>query len=93
MYYLILLSDEFYDSFVVLQVVVNTFNILDEEMANIGSGIYLGASTVDHSCEPNAVATFRNTTIYIRTLQDIPDFSWSKVNNSFFLFLDRFIQI
>ncbi|KAK9498342.1 hypothetical protein O3M35_002996 [Rhynocoris fuscipes] len=65
------------------RIVVNSFNILDGEMNNLGTGIYLGASTIDHSCEPNAVAVFRRTTITIRTIKDIPDFKWSKVRISY----------
>ncbi|XP_073984319.1 SET and MYND domain containing, class 3 isoform X2 [Rhodnius prolixus] len=61
------------------RVVVNSFNILDGDMNNLGTGIYLGASTIDHSCEPNAVAVFSGTSITIRTIKDIPEFKWSKV--------------
>lgn len=59
--------------------VVNSFNILDGEMFELGTGIYLGASTVDHSCDPNAVATFSGNVISIRAIKDIKDYSWSKV--------------
>uniref|UniRef100_A0A023F770 Putative histone-lysine n-methyltransferase smyd3-like isoform x1 n=1 Tax=Triatoma infestans TaxID=30076 RepID=A0A023F770_TRIIF len=61
------------------RVVVNSFNILDGDMNNLGTGIYLGASTIDHSCEPNAVAVFSGTNITIRTIKDIPEFKWSKI--------------
>nr|CAD7264665.1 unnamed protein product [Timema shepardi] len=59
---------------------VNSFNILDPEMLSVGTGIYLGASIIDHSCDPNAVAVFQGTTIFIRTLRDIPALDWDKVN-------------
>lgn len=59
--------------------VVNGFNILDSEMNSIGTGIYLGASVIDHSCTPNAVAVFQGTTLSIRAVEDIPLFDWSKV--------------
>lgn len=62
-----------------LQLVVNGFNILDPEMVGIGTGIYLGVSIIDHSCEPTAVAIFHGTTIHIRSLIQIPEFDWSKV--------------
>ncbi|KAL1131643.1 hypothetical protein AAG570_011256 [Ranatra chinensis] len=65
------------------RVVVNSFNILDVEMASIGTGIYLGASTIDHSCEPNAVATFTGTKIHIRALQDFLIYDWSKIRISY----------
>uniref|UniRef100_A0A0A9WRD9 SET and MYND domain-containing protein 3 n=1 Tax=Lygus hesperus TaxID=30085 RepID=A0A0A9WRD9_LYGHE len=65
------------------RMVVNSFNILDGEMSELGTGIYLGASTIDHSCDPNAVATFTGTTITVRAIKDIPDFKWSKVRISY----------
>uniref|UniRef100_A0A1B6M851 MYND-type domain-containing protein n=2 Tax=Graphocephala atropunctata TaxID=36148 RepID=A0A1B6M851_9HEMI len=61
------------------RLVVNGFNILDPEMIGIGTGIYLGVSIVDHSCDPTAVAVFRGTTIYVRSLVDMNDFDFSKV--------------
>lgn len=60
--------------------IVNAFNILDQEMNSIGTGIYLGVSVTDHSCIPNAVATFDGTTLHIRTIADLPSVDWSKVN-------------
>lgn len=48
-------------------------------MNSIGTGIYLGVSVTDHSCKPNAVATFDGTTLYIRTIDDLPSVDWSKV--------------
>lgn len=62
-----------------LQLVVNGFNILDPEMVGIGTGIYLGVSIIDHSCDPTAVAIFHGTTIHIRSLIQISEFDWSKV--------------
>lgn len=35
-------------------------------MNPVGTGIYLGVSVTDHSCKPNAVATFEGTTLYMR---------------------------
>lgn len=60
------------------RMVVNGFNILDPEMNSIGTGIYLAASVLDHSCTPNAVAVFHGTTLSIRAVADIPLFDWSK---------------
>lgn len=64
--------------------VVNGFNILDPEMVSIGTGLYLGVSIIDHSCDPSAVAVFTGTTIHIRALQTMPVMDWSKV--SYFTF-------
>lgn len=48
-------------------------------MNSIATGIYLAVSIVDHNCVPNAVATFEKRKLYIRLLEDIPSFDWSKV--------------
>lgn len=61
------------------QMVVNAFNILDQEMNSIATGIYLGVSVTNHSCKPNAVATFDGKTLFIRTIEDLPSTDWSKV--------------
>lgn len=58
---------------------INSFNILDQELQSLGTGIYLAASIIDHSCQPNALAIFEGTTIYIRTLETLPYLDWSKV--------------
>lgn len=58
---------------------VNSFNICNQEFQSLGTGIYLGASIVDHSCKPNALATFEGTTLYIRALETIPNLDWTKV--------------
>lgn len=61
---------------------VNAFNILDQEMNSIGTGIYLGVSITDHSCKPNATATFEGTTLRIRLIEEIAAIDWSKVFES-----------
>lgn len=62
--------------------VINTFNILDGEMNAIGTGLYLGASIVDHSCQPNAVATFSGRTLHIRSIISPGSGDSIKFNNS-----------
>lgn len=49
---------------------INSFNILDDEMNSIGTGMYLGASIMDHSCRPNAVAIFDGCNLNVRLLED-----------------------
>ncbi|XP_022919732.1 uncharacterized protein [Onthophagus taurus] len=61
------------------RMVINSFNICDSELKSIGVGVYLGASVIDHSCKPNAVATFEGTTLFIRTLVDLKVVDWTKV--------------
>lgn len=58
---------------------VNAFNILDSDMNSIGTGIYLGVSITDHSCQPNAVATFDGITINVRATRAIPKLDWSLI--------------
>lgn len=58
---------------------VNSFSICDQELHSIGTGIYLAASVVDHSCKPNAVVTFEGTTLIMRALETLPVLDWSKV--------------
>lgn len=58
---------------------VNAFSILDQEMNSVATGIYLGVSVTDHSCKPNAVATFDGTTLFIHTIEDLPSIDWSKI--------------
>lgn len=61
---------------------VNSFNIIDQELKTLGTGIYLGASIMDHSCDPNTIAIFEGTTLHVRTVKEIPNFDWSKVNKN-----------
>lgn len=62
---------------------INSFTILDGEMLSIGTGIYLGASIMDHSCEPNAVATFDGPVITVRTTKDLAPLNWAQIRISY----------
>ena len=59
--------------------VINSFMILDIDMNSIGTGIYLASSILDHSCDPNAVATFDGKTINIRAIKDMSCLDWNQV--------------
>lgn len=74
-------NDEFLikPSKLLFQMVINSFTILDIDMNSIGTGIYLAASILDHSCNPNAVATFDGKTISIRATKDLTCLDWSQV--------------
>lgn len=50
---------------------INAFNILDNNLNTIGTGIYLAASVLNHSCVPNATATFDGTTLRVGAITDI----------------------
>ncbi|XP_060083829.1 histone-lysine N-methyltransferase SMYD3-like [Ylistrum balloti] len=53
------------------KMVINSFTVCDGEMQSIGVAIYLSPSLLDHSCEPNAVATFQGTKLIVRATQNI----------------------
>lgn len=61
------------------RLITNGFNILDSDMNAIATGIYLGVSVTDHSCEPNAVATFEGTELHIYVTEDMECLDWSKI--------------
>ncbi|XP_015431558.1 PREDICTED: histone-lysine N-methyltransferase SMYD3 [Dufourea novaeangliae] len=65
------------------RICINSFNIFDLDMNSIGVGIYLAPSIIDHSCMPNAVATFEGPTITIRTIVDLPCLDWSQIRISY----------
>lgn len=50
---------------------INAFNILDDNLNTIGTGIYLAASVLNHSCVPNAAAIFDGTSLRISAVTDI----------------------
>lgn len=50
---------------------INAFNILDDNLNTIGTGIYLAASVLNHSCVPNAAAIFDGTSLRIGAVTDI----------------------
>ncbi|KAI8125316.1 hypothetical protein FF38_09224 [Lucilia cuprina] len=61
------------------RLVTNGFNILDAEMNSIATAIFLGVSVTDHSCKPNAVATFEGTTLHIHATEEMECLDWSKI--------------
>jgi [histone H3]-lysine4/36 N-trimethyltransferase SMYD len=65
------------------RICINSFNILDDDLNSIGTGIYLAASILDHSCKPNAVATFEGPQISIRLIEDIPELNWQNIRISY----------
>ena len=50
----------------------NGFSIADYFTGNIGKGLYLAPSIIDHSCDPNAVQFFVEKTLMIKAIRDIP---------------------
>lgn len=70
----------------------NSFVVSDESLTAIGSALYLTASVFDHSCRPNAVATFDGCKIMITAQENIPDFEWNKIRLNYIDLLDSKIQ-
>jgi [histone H3]-lysine4/36 N-trimethyltransferase SMYD len=62
---------------------INSFNILDDDLNSVGTGIYLAASILDHSCKPNAVAVFDGPQLSIRLIEDIPELNWQNIRISY----------
>lgn len=58
---------------------INSFNICEQELQSLGAGIYLGASVIDHSCDPTAVAIFEGTTLCIRNIKPLQGLDFSQV--------------
>ena len=50
----------------------NQFAICDEVLnSEVGSGVYLNAAMLNHSCFPNAFPIFDGKTLYIKALNKI----------------------
>ncbi|XP_070186421.1 histone-lysine N-methyltransferase SMYD3-like [Littorina saxatilis] len=67
------------------KMVINTFTIADEELRDVGSGVYLSPSCLDHRCTPSAVVTFQGRTLYVRAVDNIPCADPSQVSQTVFL--------
>jgi len=65
------------------RLIINSFNLLDDDLNSIGTGIYLASSILDHSCKPNAVAVFEGPQLTIRLIEDIPEMKWDKIRISY----------
>ncbi|XP_062140263.1 histone-lysine N-methyltransferase SMYD3 [Drosophila sulfurigaster albostrigata] len=65
------------------RLITNGFNVLDAEMNSIATAIYLGVSITDHSCQPNAVATFEGNELHVHAIEDLPCLDWSKIYISY----------
>ena len=54
------------------KIIVNGLKILDGNMSNVGHGLYIGTSILDHSCTPNAQWHHRSGFFSIKS-SDSPD--------------------
>ena len=68
----------YYDKNEVLEiycrVLINSFNIMNDDYQSIGIGLYLSASVLDHSCDPNATVLFEGKNLILRTIKDVKKF-------------------
>ena len=53
------------------RIVINSFNIMNNDYQSIGIGLYLAASAIDHSCTPNATVAFEGSQLILRTIEDV----------------------
>eukprot|EP01129_Flabellula_baltica_P014030 TRINITY_DN6640_c0_g1_i1.p1 TRINITY_DN6640_c0_g1~~TRINITY_DN6640_c0_g1_i1.p1 ORF type:complete len:439 (-),score=59.87 TRINITY_DN6640_c0_g1_i1:3-1319(-) len=51
----------------------NVFNIHDNEMRNIGVGLYPNACLINHSCNPNTVPCFEGEKVVLRAIRPISE--------------------
>ena len=68
------------------RVLINSFNIMNEEYQTIGIGLYLSASALDHSCDPNATVVFQGNNLILRTIKNVE--SYDKLRISYTNLLD-----
>lgn len=50
---------------------INSFSILNEDLNEVGTALYISASVFNHSCQPNAGPVFDGIDLQIRALKDI----------------------
>ena len=48
------------------RVLINSFNVMNEDYQSVGIGLYLAASVLDHSCVPNAAVVFDGLRLKVR---------------------------
>ncbi|VDN04075.1 unnamed protein product [Thelazia callipaeda] len=66
-------KSELFDIF--CKIVVNAFKITDSCLQEIGTGLYLGLSVLDHSCKPDAFVIFNGTKAALRSLRSNTEYS------------------
>ena len=57
------------------KMMINSYNVVNSIIENIGFGLYLGTSALDHSCAPNAHWHFRGKDMIIRAIENVNNFS------------------
>ncbi|KAK3085450.1 hypothetical protein FSP39_003553 [Pinctada imbricata] len=65
------------------KMLTNSFTICNGEIQSLGVGLYLGASWIDHSCDPNAVIVFEGNTLVLRAVKAIQILSTRDISVSY----------
>ena len=53
------------------KICINSFSILNEDLNEIGSGLYIRGSVLNHSCRPNAAIIFNGIDLELRAIKPI----------------------
>ena len=53
------------------KVLINSFNIMNDDYLPVGIGLYLAPSTLDHACRPNATVVFTGKTLHVRCIEPV----------------------
>ncbi|XP_041481801.1 histone-lysine N-methyltransferase SMYD3-like [Lytechinus variegatus] len=54
-------------------IICNSFSICDNDLNGIAVGIYLRASMLNHSCNPNCLVVFDGRKLQLRTVKDVKE--------------------
>jgi SET and MYND domain-containing protein len=57
------------------RILINSFNIMNDDYQSVGIGLYLPAAVLDHSCSPNATVVFSGKELILRTISSAATFS------------------
>lgn len=57
------------------KILINSFNIMNNDYQPVGIGLYLEASILDHSCYPNATVVFDGKQLLLRTIKPVKSFA------------------
>jgi [histone H3]-lysine4/36 N-trimethyltransferase SMYD len=71
--------------------IINSLNISNEELTEtLGSGLYLSAASLNHSCDPNCVIVFNGIQLKVKILKEfshINKVTNKKLNNLKYVFI------
>ena len=62
------------------KVLINSFNIMNDEYQSVGIGLYLAASVLDHSCDPNSSVIFDGKNLVLRSIKDVTHFDQIRIS-------------